>query len=290
MRITTGQVETFTRTFSQEDFDRFADLTRDANPIHVDPEFSRGTRFGRTVAHGMMLYSQINRVLNSRLPGPGTLQVRQELMFRSPTFTDTEISVRLEILDIRPDKAQAEVKSAIHLPDGSLGCDGKTRVHLPGWRGGFPGVDPNFGMADRVEKTDARTLKHLGIGQRAEMKRTFTPSDIEEYAALTGDANPLYMDADFARKAGFKNPIVPGPLLSGMFSHLLGMRLPGMGTNWLKQNLHFPAPAHPGDEITASVEIVRLRPDKNLVNLRDVCTNSAGDLVCQAHSLVLADC
>ncbi len=283
--MTVGHVETFTRSFTQADFDRFADLTRDANPIHVDPEFSKRTRFGRTVAHGMMLYSQISRVLSSRFPGPGTLQIKQGMMFQRPTFTDTEITVRLEILDIRPERALAEIKSDIHLPDGSLACDGKTLVHPPGWTGGFPGVDPGF---QTVEKTDARTLKHLRIGQTATVKRIFTPFDIAEYAALTGDANPLYMDADFARKAGFENRIVPGPLLSGMFSHLLGMRLPGMGTNWLKQDLHFPAPAFPGDEITAAVEIVRLRPDKNLVNLRDACTNSAGEPVCQAHSLVLA--
>jgi acyl dehydratase len=72
-----------------------------------------------------------------------------------------------------------------------------------------------------------------------------------------------------------------------MFSDLLGTKLPGKGTNWLKQNLHFPAPAYMDDEITARVEIVRLRPQKDLVNLIGTCTNSSGEWVCQAQSLVL---
>ena len=71
-----------------------------------------------------------------------------------------------------------------------------------------------------------------------------------------------------------------------MFSDLLGTKLPGRGTNWLKQSLRFPAPAFPGEPITATVEIIRLRPDKDLVNLRTVCANAAG-VVCEGEALVL---
>ena len=135
--------------------------------------------------------------------------------------------------------------------------------------------------------SEAQTLKRLRIGQTAAAKRIFTAEDLAEYADLTGDENPLLTDADYARQAGFKDRIIPGPLLSGMFSDLLGTKLPGRGTNWLKQKLHFPAPAYVGDEIYARVEIIRLRPEKDLVNLRGTCTNSSGELVCQAQSLVL---
>ncbi len=55
----------------------------------------------------------------------------------------------------------------------------------------------------------------------------------------------------------------------------------------MKQTFHFPAPVYVGDEIVANVEIIRLRPEKNLVNLQGTCTNSVGELVCQAQSLVL---
>ena len=79
---------------------------------------------------------------------------------------------------------------------------------------------------------------------------------------------------------------VPGGLLGGLFSFLLGTRLPGRGTNWLKQRLAFPAPCYAGQEVTARVEIVRLRPEKDLVNLRTVCT-AAGRVVCEGEALVL---
>jgi acyl dehydratase len=279
-----GHQETFKRSFTQEDFNRFADLSGDNNPIHVDPEFSARTRFGRTVAHGMLLYSTICRVLSTQFPGPGLLQIKQEMMFQNPTYTDTEITVKFEVIDVKLDEQRAEIHTVISLPDGKPACDGITLIHLPGWKGGFPGIDESMAAAGHSE---ARRLKRLQIGQTVAAKRIFSAEDLEEYADLTKDTNPLFNDADYTRQSGFQGCIVPGPLLSGMFSDLYGTKLPGRGTNWLKQKLHFPAPAYVGDEITARVEIIRLRPEKDLVNLRGTCTNSAGELVCQARSLVL---
>ncbi len=117
-------------------------------------------------------------------------------------------------------------------------------------------------------------MKGLAIGQKASDTRTFTEQDLTEYQALAGVKSA-------------QSDIVPGPLLGGMFSCLLGTRLPGRGTNWLKQKFAFPAPAHVGDEITATVEIIRLRPEKDLVNLRTVCANPAGVIVCEGEALVL---
>ena len=284
MEIAAGQIVTFQRQFSQSEFDRFAALTRDHNPIHVDPQFSARTRFGRTVAHGMLLYSTINRVLNTLLPGPGTLQVKQEMVFRHPTYTQTEITVRLEVIRIRSENEPIEIKTTIHLPDGNPACDGRALVFLPGRKGRFPGADKIFIASG---KPGVKALKHLKLGQSATDRRAFTKEDVAEYSDLTGDVNPLFSDPEFARENGFSGCLIPGPLISGMFSDLLGTRLPGRGTNWLKQNLHFPAPAYVGDEITTMVEIIRLRPEKDLVNLRGSCAGPAGELVCQAQSLVL---
>jgi acyl dehydratase len=96
---------------------------------------------------------------------------------------------------------------------------------------------------------------------------------LAEYADLTGDVAWAHANR------------VPGGLLGGMFSDLLGTKLPGRGTNWLKQSLRLPAPAVPGEAITATVEIIRLRPEKDLVNLRTVCT-TAGGIVCEGEALV----
>lgn len=115
-------------------------------------------------------------------------------------------------------------------------------------------------------------MKSFQIGQSATSKRTFTAADLAEYASLAGIASAPTS--------------VPGPLLGGMFSFLLGTELPGRGTNYLKQHLEFPKPAFVGEELTARVEIVRLRPDKNLVNLDTTCINARGEIVCQGEALV----
>lgn len=121
-------------------------------------------------------------------------------------------------------------------------------------------------------------MKGLTIGQQASTTRTFTAGDLTAYRTLTGDST-----------LGFGEMVeagVPGPLLAGMISDLLGTHLPGRGTNWLKQQLQFPAAAQVGDKITAVVEIIRLRPEKELVNLRTTCTTAAGIIVCSGESLV----
>ena len=205
-------------------------------------------------------------------------------MFRNPTYTDTEITVKFYVNDVKPHEQRAEISTVISLPDGKPACDGNTIIHLPGWKGRFPGIDKSMAAAGA---SDAQTLKRLEVGQTAFAKRTFSAESLGQYSDLTGDTNPLFSDADYARQLGYKDCLIPGPLLSGMFSALFGTKLPGRGTNWLKQNLHFPAPAYVGDDITARVEIIRLRPEKDLVNLRGTCSNSSGELVCQAQSLVL---
>jgi 3-hydroxybutyryl-CoA dehydratase len=119
-------------------------------------------------------------------------------------------------------------------------------------------------------------MKGLTVGQHATLTRTFTIEDAAAYRSLSHDQGLFGPDPT----------VVPGPLLAGLFSCLLGTQLPGRGTNWLKQSLTFPNPAHLNQPITATVTISRLRPDKNLVNLQTTCT-SQGQVVCTGEALVL---
>jgi len=122
-------------------------------------------------------------------------------------------------------------------------------------------------------------MKGLQLGQQASASRIFTSADVAQYRALSSDSG-----LQFGMKG---KTAVPGPFLAGMFSDLLGTKLPGRGTNWLKQQLRYPAVALVGDEITATVEIIRLRPEKKLVNCRTTCINEVGDIVCEGEALVL---
>lgn len=112
----------------------------------------------------------------------------------------------------------------------------------------------------------------LAIGQTAELTACFSGEDAAEFAALAGLDSPP--------------ETVPGPLVGGLFSYLLGTRLPGAGTNYLKQELRFVAEAAIGEPLVARVTVTRLRPDKHLVDLETVCRDARGRLIADGRALV----
>lgn len=114
----------------------------------------------------------------------------------------------------------------------------------------------------------------LAIGRSAQTRRTFSPADIEALHTLTG-----------APSCG---ETVPEALINALFSYLLGVELPGEGTNYLKQETEFLQPATLGEALTARVEITRLRPDKHLVDLATTCLSHTGSVIASGRALVLA--
>ena len=123
--------------------------------------------------------------------------------------------------------------------------------------------------------SDAVSHKGMRVGDHAETRRSYTPDDIAAFHALAGNA-------DVAPDS------VPEPLVGALFSYLLGVELPGFGTNYLKQELQFTQPAPVGVPLIARVEITRLRPDKNLVDLATTCRDEGGTVYCHGRALVLA--
>ncbi|MDR5652817.1 phosphate acetyltransferase [Ruixingdingia sedimenti] len=111
----------------------------------------------------------------------------------------------------------------------------------------------------------------MQVGDFAELRRTFTAGDMAGFAALAGV------------EAGDR---VPEPLLAALVSYLLGVKLPGPGTNYLKQELAFPAPAPLDAPLTARVEVTRLRADKRIADLWATCRTADGTLVAEGRSLV----
>lgn len=109
------------RTFSQGDFDAFAVLSGDDNPIHVDPAYAARTRFGRTVAHGVMLCS-ILRDLAGRLV-PGARQAAQEITFPAPTYADESMRFSARIESRVGGLARVAVE-ARRVTDGATTCVG----------------------------------------------------------------------------------------------------------------------------------------------------------------------
>lgn len=113
----------------------------------------------------------------------------------------------------------------------------------------------------------------LALGQTATITRQFSPEDLRGFAALTG----------FNAKA-FTH--LPEPLQAALFSYLLGVELPGRGTNYLKQEMDFLKPVPADETVTARLEITQLRPEKHLCDLATTLTNAAGEVLVTGRALV----
>ena len=103
-----------------------------------------------------------------------------------------------------------------------------------------------------------KTIDALNIGDRAEFTKTISESDVYLYAGITGDLNPAHINEPYAANTFFKTRIVHGMLPAGFISAVIGTQLPGPGTIYVSQTIHFKAPVSFGDTITASVEVIEI--------------------------------
>lgn len=126
-------------------------------------------------------------------------------------------------------------------------------------------------------------------GQRASISKTITEADVYGFAGITGDFNPLHVDAEYARRSRFGERIAHGMLTAGLVSTVLGMRLPGPGAVYLSQSLKFLKPVKFGDTVTAAAEVAAYRQDKRVLTLRTSCTNQDGETVAEGESVLLVD-
>jgi 3-hydroxybutyryl-CoA dehydratase len=131
-----------------------------------------------------------------------------------------------------------------------------------------------------------KTIDELKVGDTAEFTKTVSEADIYMYAGVTGDVNPAHIDEVYASDTFFKTRIAHGMLLAGFISTVLGNRLPGNGTVYMKQELEFLAPVRIGDTVTARAEVVEVVKEKNRVKLRTTCVKQDGTTVVDGEALV----
>ncbi len=133
-----------------------------------------------------------------------------------------------------------------------------------------------------------RTFEELSLGDSAQFSHVLSRSDIELFAAVSGDINPAHLDPVFAEKGQFHSIIGHGMWGGALISAVLGTRLPGPGTIYLGQDLRFRRPVRPGDAITAVVTVRELRAEKRIVLLDCRCINQFGEDVITGTAEVLA--
>lgn len=92
-----GDSATFAKTITDADIVLYAGVTGDTNPVHIDDEYAKDTRFGRRIAHGMLTAGLVSAVIGTRLPGPGAIYMGQTLQFTSPVYIGDTITATVTV-------------------------------------------------------------------------------------------------------------------------------------------------------------------------------------------------
>ena len=124
------------------------------------------------------------------------------------------------------------------------------------------------------------------VGTRAKWTRTFGTEEVEAFARISGDRNPLHFDESFASRTRLGRLVVQGGLTTGLFNALVAMELPGAGSVFLHQEWDYPAPVYVGDTVTAEAEVIEARVDKPITRLRCVARRDDGTEVLRGECLV----
>ena len=130
------------------------------------------------------------------------------------------------------------------------------------------------------------TWQPPAVGERATWSRTITAEDVEAFARISGDRNPLHFDAGFAAATRVGRLVVQGGLTTGLFNALVAMKLPGPGSVFLHQEWDYPAAVYIGDTVTAEAEVIEARADKPITRLKCVARRQDGVEVLRGDCLV----
>ena len=110
MEFEVGQSATATKTITKEDVLEFAEVSGDRNPVHIDEEFAKKTKFGKCIAHGAILTALVSKIAGTQLPGPGSIVLSTSFSFQAPCFIGDTITGKVTIKRYRKDKPLIFIK------------------------------------------------------------------------------------------------------------------------------------------------------------------------------------
>jgi 3-hydroxybutyryl-CoA dehydratase len=126
----------------------------------------------------------------------------------------------------------------------------------------------------------------IKTGDDASLSVTITEAHIVLYAGITGDVNPVHVDAEHAKESMFGERIAHGMLVAGLISAVLGTKLPGPNSIYLGQDLRFTAPVKIGDTVTVTVTVTEKRDDKRIIKLQTTVSNQRGEVVIDGNAVI----
>lgn len=131
-------------------------------------------------------------------------------------------------------------------------------------------------------------IEDLSEGMSASIEKTVTEADVNTFAEVTGDDNPVHVNAEYAATTMFKQRIAHGMLSAGYISAVLGTKMPGPGAIYVDQQLKFKAPVMIGDTVTTTATILEINERRRRVVLSTVC--SVGDkVVAEGQATLMVD-
>jgi len=132
------------------------------------------------------------------------------------------------------------------------------------------------------------TYEELTVGQTASYTKTVTERDIQLFAVVSGDINPVHLDSEYAASTPFNGPIAHGMLTGAVVSAAIALQLPGPGTIYLEQNLRFRLPVRPGDALTVKLEVTERKDKRQQVTLDCKVFNQNEKVVASGLAKVMA--
>lgn len=115
-------------TFTQTAVAAFAELTGDRNPLHLDPVFARGSRFGAPIAHGMLAAGFVSAILGVHLPGPGSVYIGQTFRFRKPVYVGQAVAIRVQVTELDPARRRVTLTTVGQDPQQVTLFDGEATM------------------------------------------------------------------------------------------------------------------------------------------------------------------
>ena len=132
-----------------------------------------------------------------------------------------------------------------------------------------------------------KRIQDLTVGDHAEKINVITQEDAQNYAAITGDNNPLHFETEEAYQSRYGKPIPHGMILAGFISGVIGAALPGPGCIYQSQSMDFLLPVYYNDTILTRVTVIACNPERNRLTLRTECFNQNQELIVTGEALVL---
>ncbi len=123
-----GMKAELSKTITDDDIKKFAEVTLDYNPVHMDEEAGKNSIFGQRIAHGMISAGVISGVLGTKLPGEGSIYMAQDLRFMAPVFIGDTITAICEIEELIPEKSRVILKTTVVNQDGKEVVTGKATL------------------------------------------------------------------------------------------------------------------------------------------------------------------